>query len=168
MTAPPQPTTLGRLLTQAAEELRRAGTSEPRLDAELLLACLLGIGRGSLLARRNDAPDAEQAARYTEWVGRRARREPCQHIVGSQEFYGLTFRSDRRGLIPRPETEGLVDALLELELPQRSRVIDLGTGSGCIAIALAVQRRDLKVFALERSSEALALARENAARHGLE
>ena len=103
-----------------------------------------------------------------EWIERRQNREPAQHITGVQEFYGLTFKVDSRVLVPRPETEGLVDAVLGLDLPRRARVVDLGTGSGCIAAALAVNRRDLEIYAVDSSNDALDVARENARIHGLE
>ncbi len=96
------------------------------------------------------------------------RREPLQHITGSREFHGLDFRVDGRALIPRPETEGLVDAVLGLDLPRGARVADLGTGSGCIAVTLAAKGGDLQLFAVDASEDALALARQNARRHGVE
>lgn len=157
--------TLERAMTRAAGRLRRAGTPNAKLEAELLLAKVLGTDRGGVLARRDDALTPEVASRYDAWIDRREKREPFQHIVGVQEFYGLEFRVDRRVLIPRPETEGLVDAILGLDLPNHARVVDLGTGSGCIAIALAVKRRDLELYALDRSTDALELAHENAFRH---
>lgn len=157
--------TLGRAITQATGRLKRAGTPNAKLEAELLMAKVLGTDRGGVLARRDDALPPEDASRYAEWVERREKREPFQHIVGVQEFYGLEFRVDRRVLVPRPETEGLVDAILGLDLPNHARVADLGTGSGCIAIALAVKRRDLDLYALDRSADALELAHENAFRH---
>jgi release factor glutamine methyltransferase len=107
------------------------------------------------------------ASRYALWVRRRAGREPLQHVTGTQEFYGLALKTDRRALIPRPETEGLVEAALACDLPHGARVADLGTGTGCIAVALAVARPHLVVDAVDLSPEALALARENAARHGV-
>ena len=109
----------------------------------------------------------ESRARYREWVLRRAAREPLQHVVHEAEFCGLKLRSDGRALVPRPETEGLVEAALALDLPPGSRVADLGTGSGAIAIALAVARPDLELWALDLSPQALALAQENAELHGV-
>jgi release factor glutamine methyltransferase len=107
------------------------------------------------------------AARFERWIARREKREPAQHITGTQGFYGLDFRVDRRVLIPRPETEGVVEAALALDLAPGARVVDLGTGSGCLAITLAVRRPDLSVDALDRSREALEVARDNAVRHGV-
>ena len=155
-------------LDAATERLRDAGVEDPRRNAELLLADLLGVDAGGLFLRRGTAMDPNLARRYAGWIERRAHREPFQHITGRQEFYGLSFRVDRRALIPRPETEGLVDAVLNLSLPDHGRVVDLGTGSGCIAVALAVSRSDLGVCALDRSDEALVLARSNARALGVE
>jgi len=118
--------------------------------------------------RRDEQLEHDQAARFAEWVGRRAGREPAQHITGSQEFYGLAFRVGPEVLVPRPETEGLIDATLALALDPRAAVADLGTGSGCLAITLARRRPGLRLCALERSPEALSLARANAARHRVE
>jgi release factor glutamine methyltransferase len=120
-----------------------------------------------LLARWPEALPPGVLTRYGALVERRERREPLQHLTGSQEFYGLELAVDRRALIPRPETEGLVDAVLGETLPHEARVLDIGTGSGCIAIALAVARADLVLVAVDRSAQALELARENASRHGV-
>jgi release factor glutamine methyltransferase len=159
------PGTVGEALARATSELRRAGVSEAGANAELLLAHLLDTDRGGLFVRRHDPLDAAVGVRYAGWVRRRASREPLQHVTGEQEFHGLMLKADRRALVPRPETEGLVEVALNLDLPDGARVADLGTGSGCIAIALAVERADLVIDALDRSSDALELARENAVRH---
>jgi len=164
----PQRPTIGQQLVDAASRLQRAGVSEPRLNAELLLADLLCTDRGGLLVRRLEPLERSAAERFEQWLRRREAREPLQHITGTQEFRGLPFRVDRRVLVPRPETEGLVDAALELDLPRRSRVADLGTGSGCLAVTLAVERRDFYLYALDRSPSALDVARCNAQRHGVE
>lgn len=160
--------TVGDILTRAAGRLRAVGVPDARVDAEWLLADLLQTGRSGLwIARRRALPDA-LARRYDERLRRRLQREPLQHILGRQEFHGLTLEIDRRALIPRPETETLVDVCLELELPQAARVLDLGTGSGCIAVALAVARSGWRLWGIDRSSAALELARANAARHHVE
>jgi release factor glutamine methyltransferase len=156
------------LLRDAAERLERAGVPDARTDAELLLSELLGLGRGALFLRRGEAPRRAVAERFERWVGRRARREPLQHIIGNQEFYGLTFHVDARVLVPRSESEGLVDALLGLGLPAPARVADLGAGSGCIAITLAAKRERWRFYALDRSAEALDVARRNARLHRVE
>ncbi len=139
---------------------------EPREEALLLLGLLLDRRRGRLLLSKAEPVDADTRERFREWVGRRARREPAQHIAGKQEFYGLAFRVTPDVLIPRPETEMLVDELLA-RTPQGGLVIDLGTGSGCIAVAAAKQRGDLTFRALDRSTAALEVAMENACSHGV-
>ena len=138
-----------------------------RLEAELLLARLLDTDRGGLIVRREEQLAEAIEQRYRSWIERRAAREPAQHITGTQEFYGLDFRVDGRVLIPRPETEGIVDAALALDLPRGAAAADLGTGSGCLAVTLAVQRPDLAVHALDTSEDALNVARSNAAAHGV-
>lgn len=160
--------TIGGALARATETLRAAGVDPARTNAELLLAHLLETDRGGLFVRRREPLDRDVAARFVTWVARRAAREPLQHVTGVQEFHGLEFGTDRRALVPRPETEGLVDLALGYELPEGARVADLGTGTGCIAITLAVKRPGLVVDALDRSEDALDLARENARRHGVE
>jgi release factor glutamine methyltransferase len=154
-------------LAAAVARLARAGVGSPRFDAELLMARLLGTDRGGLFVRREDALDPATAERFVEWIARREGREPLQHITGTQEFHGLEFRCDRRALVPRPETEGLCDAALELVAPGAAHVVDLGTGSGCIAVTLAVKRPELRVHALDRSPAAVELARENACMHAV-
>jgi len=160
------PATVGAALVAAERRLAAAQVPDARVDAELLLAALLGTGRGGVVARKSDTLDPRLGRTFGEWVERRARREPLQHVLGRQEFHGLEFRTDRRALVPRPETETLVDAALEAAR-SGGRVADLGTGSGCIVVTLAVRRPDLDLHALERSTEALELARENAAGHGV-
>jgi len=162
------PREIRALLRDALERLERSGVPEPRVEAESLLAELLGVGRPSLFLRRDEALPAESAERFEDWLSRRESREPLQHITGRQEFHGLSFIVDRRALIPRPETEGLIDALLDERLAPGACVADLGTGSGCLAVTLAVRGPDLSLFALDASAEALELARDNARRHGVE
>lgn len=160
--------TVGAALDEATRRLARAHVPDPRVNAEFLLAQLLATGRGGLLARRGECLGSVAARRFAEWIERRERREPAQHVTGEWEFYGLSLKTDRRALVPRQETELLVDVALRLGLPQGAHVADLGTGSGCIAIALAVRRPDLRLTAVDGSAAALSLARENAALHGVE
>lgn len=134
----------------------------------MLLADLLGTDRGGLLVRRRDPLNPDLADAMEQRLRLRGARVPLQHILGVQEFHGLEFRVDSRVLIPRPETEGIVDAALDLDLPQAGQVADLGTGSGCLAITLAVRRPGLGLHALDLSAAALQVARENARRHGVE
>jgi release factor glutamine methyltransferase len=117
--------------------------------------------------RRSERLAGHLGERYRERIELRSRRVPLQHVTGEQEFHGLTFRIDARALVPRPETEGLVDRALELRLPPQSAVAELGAGSGCVVVTLARERGDLCLHAIERSPAALGLARENAERHGV-
>jgi len=142
--------------------------AEARLEAELLLGELLELDRGGLLFERERPLASEVLERFAAWVARREAREPLQQILGWQEFYGRRFRVDRRVLVPRPETELLIDLALELELPRGSRVADLGCGSGCIAVTLALECPGSSVIALDRSPGVLELTRENARLHGVE
>ena len=111
---------------------------DARLDAELLLAGARGISRASLLARLDEPLDEASRARFDAWLARRAQREPVAYILGYKPFYGLDLLVDRRVLIPRPETELLVECALEV-LAGRPVIVDVGTGSGAVAVALAVK-----------------------------
>jgi release factor glutamine methyltransferase len=153
-------------LKQGASQLHPAPTASR--DAELLLMRTLGKDRAWLLTHP-DAPIApNQLAQYKTWINRRQKHEPIQYILGEQEFYGLVFQVTRDVLIPRPETEHLVEATLE-RLPENTplRIADIGTGSGAIAIALAHKLPQAKITALDISKAALAVAKENAARHNV-
>ena len=156
-------------LDDAAARLRRAGIETARVDAEWLLAAALGVARGRLLAGVAGPMSGEVAERYETWVERRARRVPLQHILGTQAFRDLTVRVGPEVLVPRGETELLVAWALELLPPSGTRplVLDVGTGSGCIACALAWERPDVRVVALDASPAALALARGNVDALGL-
>ena len=139
--------------------------AEPRRDAELLLRRVLCKDRAWLLTHPDETLTPAQAGQYEQWLTRRAHHEPIQYITGEQEFYGLSFHVTPAVLIPRPETEHLVEAALA-RIPgnKPSRIIDVGTGSGAIAIALAHMRPQAKITALDLSPAALAIARENAER----
>ena len=164
---PPAATTVGDLLEQSTKRLAAAGVPEARREAIALLAHALGVDRGAVLARRPDALAAEAVARVRGMLSARAERRPLQHLTGRVEFDRLAFEVGPAVLIPRPETEGLVDAVVASGLPEQAHVLDLGTGSGCIAIALAVRRPAWRLTALDRSPEALAVARRTALRHGV-
>jgi len=162
--------TLRDELDAATAALQAAGVPEARVDAEWLLAGLLGLGRARLQMDLARAVSAAVAERYADAVRRRSRREPLQRILGWEEFRGLRLRLTDAVFVPRPETEALVDWAIELLPPPSDRrllAIDLGTGSGCIACALAAERPDLDVLALDVCPAAAAVARENARALGL-
>lgn len=180
------------------------GSGLPSADAEVLLSRILGKDRSWLISHGNDELMAEQWARFSTWVDRRRKREPVAYIIGEQEFHGRLFTVDRRVLIPRPATEGVVQRALQFlrdgnetvddvdegivvisrrnsqltgSNPQFLRtgncelgveaIVDVGTGSGCIAVTLALERPDLKIIATDISADALEVARMNAKRHGV-
>jgi release factor glutamine methyltransferase len=142
------------------------GSGLARLDAELLLAHALGVDRSALhRAPELPVPPGAEAA-FRALAERRGRSEPVAYLLGTKGFRWLELAVDARVLVPRPETEGLVEACVEL-LPQGARVVDVGTGSGAVALALASERPDLSVVAVDVSDAALAVARANARRLGL-
>ena len=152
-------------LDAAVDALAAAGVEDPRLDAELLLAEATGWSRAALVAdprRRRCRPPAARA--FGEMVRRRLRREPVAYILGRKGFRNIELAVDRRVLIPRPETELLVELALEL---QPARVLDVGTGSGAIALAVADELPGCEVIATDTSPGALEVARANAERLGL-
>jgi len=160
--------TAAALLAEAAERLRTAGVETPEVDAEFLLGHALGLTRSELrLERRRElSPDEETLA--GSLVERRAAREPLAYVLGEWGFRRLTLKVDRRVLVPRPETEVVVERCLELLRAHESpAVLDVGTGSGAIALAIADEHPDARVTAIDVSEEALALAGENAAAAGL-
>ncbi|MFZ1493763.1 MAG: peptide chain release factor N(5)-glutamine methyltransferase [Candidatus Competibacter denitrificans] len=156
--------TLGALLADAADRL--AATSETaRLDAEILLAAALGRSRSYLLAWPDQVPNLEQTTRFNAWLERRLAGEPVAYLLGRREFWSLDLVVTAETLIPRPETELLVElALARLPMERPVAVADLGTGSGAIALALAVERPLARIVATDRSPAALAIARHNAER----
>ena len=157
-------------LDAATTALEAAGLSSARVDAEWLLAGLLGVGRVAVRLDLAETVPAPIAERYARAVSRRARREPLQRILGWEEFRGVGVRLTDAVLVPRPETETLVEWALALLPPPGGRrllAIDLGTGSGCIACALASERPDLDVIAVDVSPAAAAVARDNAQALGL-
>ncbi len=176
--------TVGELLRDAVGRLAASGSSSPRLDAELLLGDAVGVGRTAVIAHQDSPVGPDAAAAFERAVERRAAGEPVAYIRGLREFHGLAFHVDDRALIPRPETELLVD-LAEREVATRLttaprskgapplRVVDVGTGSGAIAVALvsALRRRrmdrEVMVIATDVSEAALDVARVNAVSHGV-
>ncbi len=158
--------TVGTAVIRGRDALAAAGCETPRLDAELLLAEVLGVGRERLVLDRDLLVPRRALARLRSLIERRAAREPVAYILGRKEFRRITLEVDHRVLIPRPETELLVE--VALGLGEGARVADVGTGSGAVALALKSERPDLVVSGLELDPGALEVARGNRARLGLE
>ena len=161
--------TVAELVAEGARALRNEGVPAPEWDAELMLRHVLGWDRASLLASPAAAVAAGSEREFRDLVAKRARRVPLQQLTGFQAFWKHEFRVTRDVLIPRPETELLVETALELVRSlDRPLVVDVGTGSGCIALSLASERADAEVHATDVSAPALEVARENARRLSLE
>jgi release factor glutamine methyltransferase len=164
--------TLAGLVRQGADRLRERLSHEqnPALDAEVLARHVLGWDRARWVADSRDAPPAGFAPAFSSAIDRRARGEPIAYITGTREFWGLDFEVTPAVLIPRPETETLVEQapkLIDARGAGPVRVADVGTGSGCVAVALAHSRPSVTVAATDISDEALDVARRNAVRHGV-
>jgi release factor glutamine methyltransferase len=163
--------TVRELLSWSRDWLARKGVESPRLDAELLLARALGVERIRLYVEHDKPLQPDELARFKALILRRAEREPVAYLLGEKEFYGRRFAVDRRCFIPRPETELLVQALLQHLGPQRPagpeadprRALDLCCGSGAVGVSLAAERPGLQVDLVELSPEAAEVARANAA-----
>ena len=156
---------MSEALRLAERKLAAAGVDTPRVDAELLLAHVLGVSRSDVYARADDVvPDT-----YGVLLERRCRREPLAYVLGEWGFRRVTLKTDARALVPRPETETVVERALELlrELDE-PRVLDIGVGSGAIALAIKDEHPSARVTGVDTSEDALALATENAERLGLE
>ncbi|MDQ3706600.1 MAG: peptide chain release factor N(5)-glutamine methyltransferase [Chloroflexota bacterium] len=159
--------TIGEALLQARKRLS-PNSSTPQLDAEVILSHVLGMSRASLLARLADPLGADTADTFHELVARRTKGEPVAYITGHKEFYGLDLLITRDVLVPRPETESVVEACLEkLPLEEMSQLADIGTGSGAILVSVLVNRPLTCGFGTEISPDALEVARQNCARHGV-
>jgi release factor glutamine methyltransferase len=156
-------------LAQASQTLGNRGVESPRLDAELLLAHVLRVNRASILTWPERRLTPKQLTAFRDLIERRAGREPLAYIVGHREFFGLDFAVDPRVLIPRPETELLVERALEIArgIESRPKIADVGAGSGAIAVSLAVHLPTAVVYALDTSAGALAVVAGNAQRHGV-
>jgi len=163
-------TSIGQSLVEATQLFRAEGLDTPRLDAELLLGHVLGLTRAKIHAHPNRRLDAAELDSYRELIERRRQHEPVAYIIGHKEFYGLDFYVDRRVLIPRPETELLVEKGLEIgrAASHPLTIADVGTGSGAIAISLAVHLPQAIIYALDASSDALEVAALNRRCHGVE
>ena len=158
-----EPWTVRRILEWTTAHLSKHGSESPRLDAEILLAHARNCKRIELYTRFEEVLTEEQRAVMRELVQRRAKAEPVAYLVGHREFYGLPFRVTGDVLIPRPDTETLVMELLTLAKPVASpRILDVGTGSGCIAVAIAANLKSANITAIEISEPAFAIAKENA------
>ena len=151
-------------LEAATEAFQAAGIPDPRTDAEVLLAGITALPRAELVVRSDEPLEPSESRRFGEAVRRRLQREPVAYILGRQGFRRLELAVDPRVLIPRPETEGLVEVALEAS---PTRVLEVGTGSGAVALAIADELPGCEVVATDISSEALAVARTNAAELGL-
>jgi release factor glutamine methyltransferase len=165
------PPTITDLLSKSAAWLKEKGSTSPRLDAELLLAEVLGMNRVELYVNFEQPLNTSEVSSYREFIRRRGEGEPVAYILGRGFFHNHELRLNSSVLIPRPETEHVVDAaldfLMEGEWPQAPAVLDLGTGSGAIAISLATGFPEAAIIASDASAEALELARQNAAAAGV-
>ncbi|MCH2183545.1 MAG: peptide chain release factor N(5)-glutamine methyltransferase [Mariniblastus sp.] len=165
-----QPWTIQRLLDWTTEHFGKRDPDNPRLRAEVLLAEALRCERIELYTRFDTIPPADSLDTFRDWVKRHARGEPVAYIVGSKEFYSLRFRVDPHVLIPRPETEHvIIEALESAKAMPRSplNIVDMGTGSGCIAITLAKHLSQSSIWGVDVSPDALGVARDNAETHAL-
>jgi len=159
--------TRGEARARSTERLRRSGAPAPALDADVLLAHVLGVAKDALVAHPEVELTVAEHERLQTLVTERERGVPVAYLRGFKEFYGLRFAVDPRVLVPRPETEALVDAIRAHAAGRALTVVDVGTGSGAIAIALAVSEPQLRVIATDISPDALAVARANALAHGV-
>jgi release factor glutamine methyltransferase len=160
--------TIRRVTTWATDDLKKRGMSSPRLEVELLLGRVLRLDRVGLLIDAERPLSRAELAAYRALHMRRRVGEPVAYLLGAREFYGRSFRVDKRVLIPRPDTEALVEVALERtrRLSLSARVLDLCTGSGCVAITLSRERPTTSVTGADLSADALVVARENAIRLG--
>ena len=156
---------LKQALTSAVGRLESSDVGSPRMNAEVLLMFVLGVNRAYLYAHPERELTAEEESRYDEVLAQRATGMPSQYITGHQEFWGLDFIVAPAVLIPRPETEHLVETVLDLARGvAHPKIVDVGTGSGCIALTLAHELKSAEVYAVDVSAEALGIARANAVR----
>lgn len=163
--------TIGKALGCGAEALKRAGVPDPDIEARYLLEHILGFKRHELFMNSGKALGKKDLSTFTEYIERRSRREPAQYITGTAHFMGMEFKVTRATLIPRPETEILSEEAintLKNEFRGEGVIIDLCTGSGCVAISIAKELEKARLYATDISGEALDVAKDNARRHGVE
>jgi release factor glutamine methyltransferase len=160
--------TIADILTDAASVLAEAGVAEPRREASSLLAFVLGKDRTFIIAHPEYVPTAEEERRFADAVARRERREPLQYITGRQEFYGLDFIVTPDVLIPRPETEMVVEHAVELLSNKDPRFCEVGVGSGCISVSILKQLPSSTAVGLDISEAAIAVARRNSQMHAVD
>jgi release factor glutamine methyltransferase len=163
MSSPP---TIAETLQDAARRLREAGVPNDLLDAQTLLCFTLGRDRTWLIINYREAMAESDSEVYTQLIARRATGEPLQYITGRQEFFGLDFAVSPAVLIPRPESELIVEEVVRLGWPA-PLIVDVGTGSGCLAVAIAREIPTARVIAIDIAAEALAVARQNAVSNGV-
>ena len=160
--------TVLEIIKKTTDFFAAKGVESPRLNAELIVGHGLALKRMQLYVQFERLLSEVELERIRPMVRRRAQREPLQYVLGETEFFGLTLKTDRRALIPRPETELLVETIVAKLTAPPARILDLGTGTGAIALALAKTYADAAVVAVDASDEALSLARENSAKTALE
>jgi release factor glutamine methyltransferase len=158
--------TIGQLLAEARPLLAATPFGASTREARLLLGHVLDLSEGRVLAREEMAVPAEAERRFRDLLARRLAGEPVSYLTGEREFWGRPFAVDSRVLIPRPETEHIVEVALELRLPEAPRILDVGTGSGILAVTLALEIPGSRVVAVDLSPGALAVAAKNARRLG--
>lgn len=159
--------TIGRLLAEARPRLAAAPFGAPPREALLLLGHVLGLSEAQVIAREDREVAPAEEGRFRELLERRLTGEPVAYLLGEREFFGRPFFVDDRVLIPRPETEHIVEAALAERLPASPWILDIGTGSGCLAVTLALEIPGATVVASDLSAGALAVASRNARRHGV-
>jgi release factor glutamine methyltransferase len=160
-------TSIAAALRQASQELAEAGVAEPRREAGSLLSYIIGKDRTFLISHSEDQLSDADLARFKEAIQRRSTGEPAQYITRMQDFFGRSFRVTPDVLIPRPETELLVEAALQA-IDSAAFICDVGTGSGCIAITLLCERSNARAVAIDVSEAAIAVARQNAHEHSVD
>ncbi|MCH8567224.1 MAG: peptide chain release factor N(5)-glutamine methyltransferase [Balneolales bacterium] len=162
---PPADWTVLSMLEWATSYFEEKGSPSPRLSIEWLLSHILQCKRLDLYLMFDRPLTTDELKELKPLILRRAKNEPLQYLTGSTDFFGLEFKTNPSALIPRPETEQLVEYILNMDLPERVRVLDIGTGTGCIPISLKTERTDWDVYACDISKETLELAQTNASTH---